>query len=111
MMKPTTFLYKACLLIPCHRRKERCLHIKGKQMPICTRCFAILLGHLLIPLFFIYSIPFYIGFLLQIPMIVDGYTQLKKWRTSNHILRFLTGVISGAGLSILIVAFVRLLTN
>ncbi|MEC3269951.1 DUF2085 domain-containing protein [Bacillus thuringiensis] len=69
-------------------------------MPICTRCFAILLGHLLIPLFFIYSIPFYIGFLLQIPMIVDGYTQLKKWRTSNHVLRFLTGIISGAGLSI-----------
>jgi uncharacterized membrane protein len=97
------------LLVPCHRKPERCLHIKGKPMPICARCFSILIGYLFIPLLFFAAIPFWIGVLLQIPMLIDGFTQRKGLRTSNNTLRSITGLISGFGLSVGIVEAVRFL--
>lgn len=101
--------YRFFRTVPCHRKPERCYHIKGSPMPICSRCLSILLGYLFIPLIFLLpiDIPFYWGFICQIPMFIDGYTQLKKWRTSNNILRTITGLISGFGMSVLIVKGVK----
>lgn len=92
--------------VPCHRRPDRSIHIKGKVFPICARCMAILLGYMfVIPLLFIsFQMPLYVGILLNIPMVVDGYTQLKKWRKSNNALRILTGLLSGMGFSIMVVS-------
>ncbi|MEW9671527.1 DUF2085 domain-containing protein [Ammoniphilus sp. 3BR4] len=92
--------------IPCHRLKARSFSIFGKQFPICARCTGILVGFLLMPvvLFIPWSIPFWIGLLLNIPMIIDGYTQLKRWRQSNNSLRFFTGLVGGLGLSVLVVS-------
>lgn len=90
-------------IVPCHRIPERCLHIKGKPMPICTRCFAILLGYLFVPLMLLFKgLPLYIPILLSIPMIVDGFTQKWKWRQSNNFLRFCTGLLFGIGQAIFI---------
>lgn len=69
-------------------------------MPICSRCLFILIGMLFLPLFLIYPLPIYIGFVLQVPMVLDGWTQLKRWRTSTNALRSSTGLMSGLGLSI-----------
>ncbi|WP_269430399.1 DUF2085 domain-containing protein [Rossellomorea marisflavi] len=33
-------------------------------------------------------------------MVLDGWTQLKRWRTSTNALRSATGLMSGLGLSI-----------
>nr|WP_152446549.1 DUF2085 domain-containing protein [Bacillus sp. THAF10] len=95
---------------PCHRRRERSLVIRGKQFPICYRCMSILLGYLVIfPLFFIAStlsflVMIIIGFALIFPMVLDGYTQWKGWRMSNNFLRVLTGLVSGVGMSFIMVA-------
>ena len=90
-------------IVPCHRIPERCLHIKGKLMPICTRCFAILLGYLFVPIMLTFKdLPLYSAILLSIPMLVDGFTQKWKWRKSNNSLRFITGLLFGIGQSIFI---------
>lgn len=96
-------------LLPCHRKLERCFHIKGKPLPICARCFSILIGYTSIPFLFLVHVPFWIGIFCQIPIMVDGYTQLRKWRTSNNTLRLITGLVSGVGLSIGIVEMVNFL--
>lgn len=100
---------KALLTVPCHRKHERCFYIKGKPMPICSRCLSILVGYGFIPLLFAFHIPLWVGIVLQFPMVIDGYTQLKGWRTSNNTLRMITGLISGFGLSVGIVEAVRFL--
>lgn len=99
--------------VPCHRRPDRSIFIKGKQFPVCARCMAILLGYLFVIPLMIFSIhiPLYIGILLNIPMVLDGYTQLKKWRTSNNTLRIITGLGSGLGMSIIIDSISTLLIN
>ena len=90
--------------IPCHRLESRCLKINGKPMRVCARCFSILLGYLCIPFLLFFNIPIYVGILFQIPMLLDGFTQMYKVRTSNNYLRVITGLISGFGLSVCIVA-------
>ncbi|TQK53859.1 putative membrane protein [Brevibacillus sp. AG162] len=90
--------------IPCHRRADRSFYIGGKKMPLCARCVSILAGYLLAPVFagmHIVTSYYLIGFLL-LPMLIDGFTQQWKWRTSNNMLRFFTGFSFGIGQSLLI---------
>ena len=95
---------------PCHKRKERSLVIGGRQFPMCYRCMTILLGYLaVVPLLLLATdVSFFkmvlFGILLNIPMVVDGYSQLRGWRVSNNFLRSITGLISGIGMSCIIVA-------
>lgn len=69
-------------------------------MPICARCLFMHIGILLLPLFLFYPLPLWLGICLQAPLLLDGLTQLKGWRTSTNGLRILTGLLSGAGLAI-----------
>ena len=89
--------------VPCHRRSDRCVSIGGEPFPICARCMSILLGFFAIPIFLFlpFTIPVWVGILLQIPMMIDGVTQAFHWRESNQFLRIITGSMSGIGLSIL----------
>jgi uncharacterized membrane protein len=100
-------------LVPCHRKKERSYVIKGKQFPICARCTSILLGYLFVPILLILGlkISIIIGILANIPMITDGYTQLRKWRMSNNFLRTATGLLSGFGQSVIIVWLAKTLVE
>lgn len=91
-------------IIPCHRIPERCLHIKGKPMPICARCFAMLLGYLFVPITVLFSVvvPLWLPLLMMIPLLIDGFTQHWKWRSSTNVKRFVTGLLFGAGQALLI---------
>jgi uncharacterized membrane protein len=93
-------------IVPCHRMKSRSLTIKGYTLPICARCTGILLGYLFFPLLFVFDLffPLWLGILLNFPMVVDGWTQKRKVRTSNNVLRLTTGIVSGFGQSIIIVS-------
>lgn len=91
--------------IPCHRRPERCFHVRGEPLPLCARCMSILLGFLFIPVLYLThgSIPWWVGIVLQVPMLIDGFTQLFGWRESTNWLRTMTGLCSGFGLSVMVI--------
>jgi uncharacterized membrane protein len=36
---------------------------------------------------------------LNIPMLIDGFTQKRQFRKSNNLLRIITGFLAGFGLS------------
>lgn len=90
--------------IPCHRRKDRTIHVFGKPMPLCARCSAILLGYGAVPVFLFCQIekPLILFLLLSIPMLLDGFTQKWGWRESNNTLRFVTGLGFGVGQALLV---------
>jgi uncharacterized membrane protein len=92
--------------VPCHRMKSRSLTIKGHTLPLCARCTGILLGYLFFPLLFLFELnfPLWLGVALNLPMVLDGWTQKRKLRLSNNPLRLTTGIISGFGQSIIIVS-------
>lgn len=91
----------------CHLLPERCLHIQGVQMPLCSRCFAwYLSAFLAFVLVIIWWIKkkekFYFSFtaniillLLMSVLVIDGVTQLFGWRVSNNPLRFFSGSLFG----------------
>jgi len=93
----------------CHRKPERTFKYKDKYFPVCARCTGFYLGILIsFPIIFI-SLKylsgidlFILGVLLLIPMFIDGITQFFEIRESNNILRFITGLIGGLGITILI---------
>lgn len=102
--------------IPCHRMKSRSYVIRGKQFPICARCTSILLGYLATPFLLCLdyqptSLTLFCGIYFNIPMIVDGYTQLRGWRKSTNTLRTITGLGSGIGQSFIIIWLVETLFN
>ncbi|MDN4075894.1 MULTISPECIES: DUF2085 domain-containing protein [Fictibacillus] len=86
-------------IIPCHRRPERSLKIKGRPLVLCARCTAIYGSYILLP--FLYFVPLvhnlFLALFLQLPMLIDGFTQKWKWRESNNTLRVITGLLSGIG--------------
>jgi uncharacterized membrane protein len=93
-------------IVPCHRMQSRSLTIKGHTLPLCARCTGILLGYLFFPLLFLFEVnfPLWLGIALNLPMVLDGWTQKRKLRLSNNPLRVTTGIVSGLGQSIIIVS-------
>lgn len=64
-------------------------------------------------MYFVYAYFFYIDYniylisfaiLLLLPSFIDGLTQLFELRESNNALRFITGLMGGIGLGIIIKA-------
>lgn len=98
-------LERVFAIVPCHRMKSRSLTIMGYTLPLCARCTGILAGYLFFPIFLIagWNLPLWLGILLNFPMIIDGWTQKKKYRMSNNTLRVVTGIVCGFGQSIIIV--------
>lgn len=92
------------MTVPCHRIPERCLHFKGKPMPLCTRCFAMLLGYLFTPIALVFHmvVPLWVPIILAVPLVIDGFTQKWKWRKSSNPTRFITGILFGIGQSLFI---------
>lgn len=100
-------------IVPCHRMKSRSLTIKGYTLPICARCTGILLGYLFFPFLFVYDLdlPLWLGIVLNFPMVLDGWTQKRKYRMSNNTLRVSTGIVSGLGQSIIIVSLSQIIIS
>ena len=93
-------------LVPCHRMKSRSITIKGYTLPLCARCTGILAGYLFFPFIMVFDMnfPLWLGILLNLPMVIDGWTQKRKFRMSNNSLRLSTGIVSGLGQSMIIVS-------
>ena len=94
----------------CHQIPERTFKIKGHYFPVCSRCTGFYIGAFA---YFIYVYFIYVqcnftlillAFLMIIPTVLDGITQLIGSRNSNNVLRLITGLIGGVGLAILIKA-------
>ncbi|MDF2854432.1 MAG: hypothetical protein K0Q87_283 [Neobacillus sp.] len=92
-------------LVPCHRMKSRSITINGYTLPLCARCTGILTGYLFFPLIMALDMnfPLWLGIVFNLPMVIDGWTQNRKFRMSNNPLRFSTGILSGLGQSMIIV--------
>lgn len=89
---------------PCHRMPERSLTIGNWHMPICSRCFGIILGFpfgLLIGYLGSFSSRWF-GIIFLIPMFIDAGTQHMGYRVSNNFLRVVTGILGGVGIGIFI---------
>lgn len=63
-----------------------------------------LLGYLFTPVAVMatLTVPWWIPFVMAVPLLVDGFTQLWKWRKSTNTLRFITGLTFGVGQALLI---------
>ena len=94
----------------CHRKPERSFHIKGYQFPVCARCTGFYISLIV---YFTYTYYFFVDYtpfllssaiLLLLPAAIDGLTQLLEYRESNNLLRFITGLLGGLGLGILVKA-------
>lgn len=92
----------------CHRLPDRTFKFRESYFPVCARCTGIYVSAFT---YFIYVYFFYVeytfqllllAFIMTIPTIFDGLTQLFGLRLSNNKLRFFTGLIGGLGLAILI---------
>ncbi len=85
----------------CHQLPQRSFFLFGYQMAFCQRCTAIygsvLLGGMLFPLVrrWLKPLPWKLYLLLNIPIAVDGITQLLGLRESNAFWRVLTGSLFG----------------
>jgi len=90
--------------ISCHRIPERCFKIHGKPMPFCARCFGCSIGHILsLGLFLTGSLPsILIGIAGMGLCLIDWSIQSYFKLFSNNYLRFVTGILGGAGVGIFI---------
>lgn len=94
----------------CHRIPERSFFVGSHQFPVCARCtgfyISLILYFVYAYFFFIDYTPFLIALAIAflLPAVADGLTQLLTDRKSNNTLRFLTGLLGGLGLGILIKA-------
>jgi len=96
------------LSLICHRIPERTFKIGKYYFPVCSRCTGIYTGSsayytiaYLIPIKYNVEL-IMIGLFLITPMLLDGTTQLMGIRKSNNKLRFITGLIAGIGIGILV---------
>jgi uncharacterized membrane protein len=95
--------------IICHNRDDRSFHYKNRKFPVCARCTGIYLSSIIFLVIIIFDksiiktniIMFILGLLLTLPLILDGVTQYMKYRESNNILRFITGILFSVGIIIM----------
>ncbi len=91
----------------CHQMPERSFFIHGYQMPVCSRCFGMIIGHIcgLIGAFHL-NIPMPICILLLFPLILDGTLQYKTSYVSNNLKRVITGICFGFSVVYLLIRLI-----
>lgn len=93
----------------CHRLPERSFFYRGKKFPVCARCTGVWIGYLIgLPIALCNVLPWWSGIILLMPALIDGGSQLLKWRNSTNSLRLVTGMALGIGEILLVIAFGRL---
>ncbi|NWK70057.1 DUF2085 domain-containing protein [Bacillus paramycoides] len=94
------------LHIPCHRIPERSFLKLQKYIPLCARCAGMLIGFCMFPIYFLitpsFSLSLMLSFFAQIPLLIDGFTQKWRLRSSTNLLRVTTGLLSGNGMGLFI---------
>lgn len=89
----------------CHRMPARCITLPWGISGLCARCTAFWLG-LATGILMMYRptfrIPFWAGFPLLLPLIADGLLQYHSSYESINIVRSVTGLAAGFGISVII---------
>jgi uncharacterized membrane protein len=88
----------------CHQIPDRCFYFRGKPMLFCSRCFGCSIGHILSFILFLFGyLPSYlIAFILIIPLGIDWSIQRFFDILSNNYRRFVTGILGGLGIGVII---------
>jgi uncharacterized membrane protein len=90
------------IIFGCHCRDDRSFHWKGERFPICARCTGELIGILLCVVFSFFWIPSVgVSVAIMVPLVLDGFIQLKTSYESTNLRRFITGFLFGWGLAAL----------
>lgn len=93
----------------CHQEPARSFYLNGKPLPLCARCtgfyVGLVIGAISSGLFGVLlnlelEQILILTIIAPIPMALDGFTQLYKYRTSTNNLRFGTGLFCGIILGI-----------
>ena len=97
----TSFINKWLpIIFGCHCRSDRSIYIKGKKLPICARCTGELIGIIVsIILFRFIKTSLLFDLIIMMPLVLDGFIQLKTSYESNNTKRMITGILFGYGLS------------
>ena len=105
-MIQASFYFYLPLCFICHQLPTRCLWIFGSNMALCSRCFGIYSGIVLIGIFFnlrwINKFSWKFAFIFMLPAIVDGITQYMGLRMSNNLIRFGSGLLFGIGIGMVL---------
>jgi len=81
--------------VSCHRLSHRSFFIHNRQFHICARCTGLVVGMVISAPLLLLPIRNFIGYLFPVfltILVVDGFTQKFKWRESNNLLRFFSGI-------------------
>lgn len=99
------WLYKWLpIIFGCHCRDDRSFHYRGKKFPICARCTGELFGILVAAVCAFFRLPpVWAAAVLLLPLVVDGFVQLKTSYESTNFRRVVTGFLFGYGLCSLFV--------
>jgi uncharacterized membrane protein len=88
------FLYK---FVHCHRLSSRSFFVRNRQFHVCARCTGLITGYMVSPLLLLASESASRIFVVSCTaLILDGVTQLMRWRESNNKLRVITGFVTGS---------------
>ena len=94
----------------CHRMPSRCITLPWGISGLCARCTAFWLGlmsGILIMYRPMFRIPFWAGFPLLLPLIIDGLLQYHSLYESSNFVRLITGLAAGFGISVIILGGMR----
>lgn len=99
------WLYKWLpILFGCHCRDDRTFHWHGRKFPVCARCTGELAGILCSIAGSFFFLPHAgVCLLLMLPLLIDGFVQLKTAYESTNFRRFVTGFLFGYALLALFV--------
>jgi len=89
----------------CHRIPERCIPLPWGTSGLCARCTAFWAGMALAAALIrspLRSIPFPVRVAMILPMVAAGSMQLAGLYESTLLLRTSTGILAGAGVSLLL---------
>lgn len=90
-------------LFGCHQMCERSFFYKQYQFPLCARCTGVVVGEFVFAPIVFFSLGFsWWSLVLLGPLIIDGSLQYKTAYVSNNIKRFISGILAGTGLGLLV---------
>jgi uncharacterized membrane protein len=83
----------------CHQMPERSFFINGYQMPLCSRCFGVIIGYILaIPVFLVMGFIKSLSIAGCLIMFADWFLQFVGIRKSTNTRRLITGIPGGFGI-------------
>ncbi len=94
----------------CHRMPSRCIALPWGVSGLCARCTAFWLGlaaGILVMYRPVIRVPFWTGFPLLLPLIIDGLLQYNYAYESSNLVRTFTGIAAGFGISLIILGRVN----